>query len=113
MLQPATEASCVVRQDGPAEWAVRRAGTFDANRAPRRSRWAHNPQKRVGSSALEVHYALFEIEDFKDVKQLRIDLDRPPGGPVYTLVGLNESGKTTILEAINCLSYTAEDLDPL
>jgi hypothetical protein len=31
-------------------------------------------------------------------------------GPVTTLIGLNESGKTTILEAIFCFSYGAEDL---
>ena len=32
-------------------------------------------------------------------------------GPVTTLIGLNESGKTTILEAIFCFSYGAEDLE--
>ena len=32
---------------------------------------------------------------------------------VTTLIGLNESGKTTILEAIFCFSYGAEDLDVL
>ncbi len=34
-------------------------------------------------------------------------------GDVTTLIGLNESGKTTILEAIFCFSYGAEDLDAI
>ena len=34
-------------------------------------------------------------------------------GDVTTFIGLNESGKTTILEAIFCFSYGAEDLDAI
>src|SRR5437660_8788692 len=34
-------------------------------------------------------------------------------GGVTTLIGLNESGKTTILEAIFCFSYGAENLDAI
>lgn len=37
----------------------------------------------------------------------------PLDGDVTTLIGLNESGKTTILEAIYCFSYGAEDLDAI
>jgi len=37
----------------------------------------------------------------------------PLSGGVTTLIGLNESGKTTILEAIFCFSYGAENLDAI
>jgi ABC-type Na+ transport system ATPase subunit NatA len=43
----------------------------------------------------------FKIENFKGIKKTTIGLaDRPPGN-VITLIGLNESGKTTILEALS------------
>ena len=42
----------------------------------------------------------FEIENYKGITHARIDLNGNKGS-IYTLVGLNESGKTTILEAIN------------
>jgi predicted ATP-dependent endonuclease of OLD family len=43
----------------------------------------------------------FQIENFKGIKNTSIGLaDRPPGN-VVTLIGLNESGKTTILEALS------------
>src|SRR6185503_6802642 len=51
----------------------------------------------------------FEIENFKGIKKTTIGLaDRPPGN-VVTLIGLNESGKTTILEA---LSYFLSEDEP-
>lgn len=34
-------------------------------------------------------------------------------GGATTLIGLNESGKTTLLEGIFCFSYGAEDLDAI
>ena len=49
----------------------------------------------------------FEIKNFKGIKHLVLDLDDDPRSPVYVLVGLNESGKTTILEA---LSFFSENL---
>lgn len=42
----------------------------------------------------------FEIENFKGIEKVKLDLE-PQGANIFTLIGLNESGKTTILEAIN------------
>ena len=46
-------------------------------------------------------YINFEIENFKGINKLNIDLTKLPFANVFTLVGLNESGKTPILEAVN------------
>lgn len=46
-------------------------------------------------------HTFFEISNFKGIQDLRIDFDSAPSSRVITLVGLNESGKTTILEAVN------------
>lgn len=43
----------------------------------------------------------FTIVNFKGIEKITFNLDRSPNAKIYTLVGLNESGKTTILEAIN------------
>ncbi len=53
-----------------------------------------------------MHYTKFSLKNFKGIENLTIRLT----GDVTTLVGLNESGKTTILEAICCFSYGSEDL---
>lgn len=58
-------------------------------------------------------YSFVEIKNFKGIRRLRLDFAKPPRNSIYALVGLNESGKTTILEAINYFSYGAENLDPL
>lgn len=42
----------------------------------------------------------FRIQNFKGIKNTRLKLGKQTA-PIHTLVGLNESGKTTILEAIN------------
>ncbi len=42
----------------------------------------------------------FNIKNYKGISETNIDLNGTKGS-IYTLVGLNESGKTTILEAIN------------
>lgn len=55
----------------------------------------------------EMRYTKFHFKNFKGIEKMTLDL----AGPVTTLIGLNESGKTTILEAIFCFSYGAEDLD--
>lgn len=55
----------------------------------------------------------FHIKNFKGIEDIRLDLKAQPQSRVQTLVGLNESGKTTILEALNFLSYKSETLDPL
>jgi predicted ATPase len=53
-----------------------------------------------------VRYTEFRFRNFKGIEDMKLDLS----GDVTTLIGLNESGKTTILEAIFCFSYGAEDL---
>lgn len=50
-------------------------------------------------------YAKFTIENYKGIKKLDIDLNIQPDHKIYTLIGLNESGKTTILEAINDFEF--------
>lgn len=49
----------------------------------------------------------FEIENFKGIENTTINLRDEVPGNVVTLIGLNESGKTTILEAIS--SFLTED----
>lgn len=51
-----------------------------------------------------MRYERFRIENFKGIKQTEIDLTSSTGTNVFALVGLNESGKTTILEAIHSFS---------
>ncbi len=43
----------------------------------------------------------FEIENFKGIDKLTLKVAEKHKSPVVTLVGLNESGKTTILEALS------------
>ncbi|MBU3660360.1 MAG: hypothetical protein FGM14_10845 [Flavobacteriales bacterium] len=58
-------------------------------------------------------FTYFEFNNFKGITNQRIDLSKNPNTNIYTLVGLNESGKTTILEAINFFSHKPESLDVL
>jgi len=46
-----------------------------------------------------MRYIKYEIKNFKGIKNATIDMSRI-NSKIYTLVGLNESGKTTILQAI-------------
>lgn len=61
-------------------------------------------------------YKSFNIENFKGIRDLSINLQRKPASRIFSLVGLNESGKTTILEALDwfydCSSYDPHDLIP-
>jgi len=50
----------------------------------------------------------FTIENFKGIKNLSLDMSDRNDCPIITLVGLNESGKTTILEALAHFT-TSED----
>jgi energy-coupling factor transporter ATP-binding protein EcfA2 len=59
-----------------------------------------------------MRYTYFQIRNFKGIDHVRLSLSSSPKSRVHTLIGLNESGKTTILEAINLLSYR-ESLDAL
>ncbi len=56
-----------------------------------------------------MRYKEFSFKNFKGIEKMTL----PLSGGVITLIGLNESGKTTILEAIFCFSYGAEDLDAI
>lgn len=56
-------------------------------------------------------YTKFTIENYKGIKNLELDLAVQPDHKIYTLIGLNESGKTTILEAINDFEFEVPDLD--
>ena len=46
-----------------------------------------------------MRFIRFDIQNFKGIKSATLDLV-PAGANVFTLIGLNESGKTTILEAL-------------
>lgn len=59
-----------------------------------------------------MRYTYFEIENFKGVEHARLDMNKTPCGRVHTIIGLNESGKTTVLEAIDLLSFR-DSLDAL
>lgn len=43
----------------------------------------------------------FKIKNFKGAEDVTIDLEARSSSPVLTLIGLNESGKSTLLEAIS------------
>jgi AAA15 family ATPase/GTPase len=60
-----------------------------------------------------MQYSFVQIKNFKGIKELRLDFTKSPASPVFTLVGLNESGKTTILEAMSSFTYGKEEHDPL
>jgi AAA15 family ATPase/GTPase len=59
-----------------------------------------------------MRHIFFEVKNYRGIGTVKLDLAGPPSPPVFTLVGLNESGKTTILEAINSFSHR-DDLNPL
>ena len=49
-------------------------------------------------------YTKFVIKNFKGIRDTTINLQEIAGASVFALVGLNESGKTTLLEAIYSFS---------
>jgi ABC-type Na+ transport system ATPase subunit NatA len=49
-------------------------------------------------------YKQFRIKNFKGIKDATVDLEAIAGASVFAFVGLNESGKTTVLEAIHSFS---------
>ena len=55
----------------------------------------------------------FKIRNFKGINDLELDFSKTPNSNVYTLIGLNESGKTTVLEAINYFTYKDKELESL
>ncbi len=60
-----------------------------------------------------MEYKSFHIKNFKGISDQTINLNKRPAGRVVTLVGLNESGKTTVLEAISSLERREKDLKAL
>lgn len=58
-------------------------------------------------------HTFFEVWNFKGIEHIKLDFTDQPITNIYILVGLNESGKTTILEALNFFTYKYESLDPL
>jgi ABC-type Na+ transport system ATPase subunit NatA len=54
-----------------------------------------------------MRYKSFRIQNFKGIKDTTINLEGIAGASVFAFVGLNESGKTTILEAIHSFSPDA------
>src|SRR5690348_12250370 len=51
-----------------------------------------------------MRYKSFRIRNFKGIKDTTINLQGVGGAGVFAFVGLNESGKTTVLEAIHSFS---------
>lgn len=49
-----------------------------------------------------------EIKNYKGIENATLELCSAPESNVYTLVGINESGKTSLLEAINSFEYNSE-----
>ncbi|MBL6617251.1 MAG: AAA family ATPase [Reyranella sp.] len=59
-----------------------------------------------------MYFTRFDIENYKGIKKVRIDLRRKSSlGNVFPLVGLNESGKTTVLEAVSTFYPGREGLE--
>lgn len=58
-----------------------------------------------------MYFASFEIENFKGIEKVKLDLTDQPANQIHTLVGLNESGKTTILEAISAFGNDSAPLE--
>ena len=56
-------------------------------------------------------FTYFKFKNFKGIEDQTLSLTQ--GANIFTLVGLNESGKTTILEAINFFTHKVESLDML
>lgn len=57
-----------------------------------------------------MQYTKFTIKNFKGIQHLEFNLDnRAPSSKIFTLVGLNESGKTTILEALGFFYDNVKD----
>lgn len=54
-----------------------------------------------------MQYISFRIQNFKGIKDTTVSLETIAGASVFSFVGLNESGKTTILEAIH--SFAADE----
>ncbi|HST41169.1 MAG TPA: AAA family ATPase [Conexibacter sp.] len=57
-----------------------------------------------------MRYTYFEFKNFKGIRSARIDLqDSASSARIFALVGLNESGKTTVLEGIDAFQGDVGD----
>jgi hypothetical protein len=55
-----------------------------------------------------MQFLSFEVENFKGIVHLDLDFYPRQQRNIYTIVGLNESGKTTVLESFNFTSYKTD-----
>lgn len=55
-----------------------------------------------------MRFTRFVFTNFKGIRSADLDIARSSESPISVLVGLNESGKTTLLEAINNFSYRVD-----
>lgn len=55
-----------------------------------------------------MRFLSFHVKNFRGVKNAKIDLS-PQGAGIFTFIGLNESGKTTVLEAIGSFQLRGTD----
>lgn len=55
-----------------------------------------------------MRFIKFNISNFRGIKKIELDLSRTLNSQINVLVGLNESGKTTLLEALNHFSYAVD-----
>lgn len=60
-----------------------------------------------------MRYTYLRVKNFKGIRDLQIDFVSHPANSISTLVGLNESGKTTILEALSYFTYGKDQVDPV
>lgn len=58
-----------------------------------------------------MRYTSFVIKNFKGIQDLKLDLGGNPASKVSILVGLNESGKTTIMEALSFFYENIRDIN--
>jgi ABC-type Na+ transport system ATPase subunit NatA len=61
-----------------------------------------SPRQSVRGESMK--YKSFRIRNFKGIKDTTVQLQGVAGAAVFAFVGLNESGKTTVLEAIHSFS---------
>ncbi|BAY15831.1 DNA replication and repair protein RecF [Anabaenopsis circularis NIES-21] len=58
-----------------------------------------------------MRYIAFTISNFKGIQNLKLNLDANPASKIFIFVGLNESGKTTIMEALSFFYENIRDIN--
>lgn len=64
-------------------------------------KWICEKLQKSSHGEERMRYLSFRIQNFKGIKDTSVSLETVAGAGVFAFVGLNESGKTTILEAIH------------